>query len=227
LLQGVTRLLTDQGHLVVENAYLLSTIENNQFDQIYHEHMFYYCVQSMRRLLEEHGMCLVDALLAPVHGGSIVYIAKKAHRLGAARPSVRDHEAQEHIRLTPEAFRRFASNALGIKEQLRALVSEIRASGRSIYTYGATAKGNTLLNFVGLSVEDIPYCVDSTGVKQGRYLPKSNIKVISEEDALKMPPDYFLLTAWNYKDEIIAKVRRSGNTHSGFLVPIPRVELIA
>src|SRR5207302_1818884 len=78
MLRGVTTLLDPQGHFLIENAYLLNTIENNEFDQIYHEHMFYYSIRSMQALLARHGMHIVDVLLVPVHGGSIVFLTKKA-----------------------------------------------------------------------------------------------------------------------------------------------------
>jgi hypothetical protein len=106
------------------------------------------------------------------------------------------------------------------------LIDELKAEGQTIYTYGATAKGNTLLNYVGLTHEQIPYCVDNTEIKQGKFLPKSGIEIISEEAALENPPDYFLLTAWNYQDEIITKTRAAGNYESQFIVPIPFVRIV-
>jgi hypothetical protein len=226
ILEGVTELLDDSSHFVIENAYLLDTIENNEFDQVYHEHMFYYCISSVKALLKEHGMHLVDVLMAPVHGGSIVFLTKRVTPQDTIRPAVIQYESRERRRLTPEAFQRFVASTFAIKDRLLALVEETMRSGRSIYAYGATAKGNTLLNFVGLTSNQIPYCVDSTPTKQGQYLPKSNIRVISEDEAARHPPDYFLLTAWNYKDEIINKVRRAGNHHSQFIIPIPRVAIV-
>ena len=226
MLRGVTTLLDPQGHFLIENAYLLNTIENNEFDQIYHEHMFYYSIRSMQALLARHGMHIVDVLLVPVHGGSIVFLTKKAVPGDRIHAAVEQQTAREDRALTPASFERFAGNTLEIRRQLRATISELIESRQRIYTYGATAKGTTLLNFVGITAAQIPCCVDSTPIKQGRYLPKCNIKVISEEDALRSPPEYFLLTAWNYKDEIIDKVRRAGNTYSRFIVPIPTVTVV-
>ena len=226
ILRGVTRLLDHQGHFLIENAYLLNTIENNEFDQIYHEHMFYYSIRSMRALLVQHGMHIVDVLLVPVHGGSIVFLAKKAAPNDRISAAVEQQAAREDRMLTPDSFGRFVANTLEIRRQLRATISELMETRQRVYTYGATAKGNTLLNFVGITAAQVPYCVDSTPIKQGRYLPRSNIKVISEDEAFRSPPDYFLLTAWNYRDEIIAKVRRGGNSRSRFIVPIPTVTLV-
>ena len=90
-----------------------------------------------------------------------------------------------------------------------------------IYSYGATAKGNTLINFLELEEGIISKCIDSTKIKQNQFLPGSNIKVMDENFAKSNPPNYFLLTAWNYKDEIIRKVRESGNLDSIFIVPFP------
>ena len=226
LLRGVTTLLDTQGHFLIENAYLLNTIENNEFDQIYHEHMFYYSIRSMQALLARHGMHIVDVLLVPVHGGSIVFLTKKAVPGDRIAAAVEQQTAREDGALTAAAFERFAANTLEIRRRLRTTIAELIESRQRVYTYGATAKGNTLLNFVGITAAQIPYCVDNTPTKQGRYLPKCNIKVISEEDALRSPPDYFLLTAWNYRDEIIDKVRRAGNSHSRFIVPIPTVTVV-
>jgi C-methyltransferase len=226
MLAGVTHLLTERGHFVVENAYLLNTVENGEFDQIYHEHMFYYSIRSMRHVLSLHGMHVVDVLMSPVHGGSVIFVTKKKASGDGVSESVAKHLSREGLLLNQGLFERFAAQAHETRDRLRALIAETTSRGQSVYTYGATAKGNTLLNFVGLTSDQIKYCVDSTPMKQGRYLPKSNVKIISEEAALAEPPDYFLLTAWNYKDEIIRKVRKGGNDRSKFIVPIPFLHVV-
>ncbi len=226
ILDGVTNLIDETGVLVIENAYLLNTIKNNEFDQIYHEHMFYYSIRSMQHLLSLHGMHLVDLLMSPIHGGSIVFVATKKSSAHAISPTVHKYMEAESLALTPSAYADFVENTFEIKKTLSTLVADLIAKDKKIYTYGATAKGNTLLNFVGLTSHEIQYCVDSTASKQGRYLPKSNIQIISEEEAQQNPPDYFLLTAWNYKDEIIRKVRQVGNHTSKFIVPVPSIHIL-
>jgi len=226
MLKGVTHLLDDSGFFVIENAYLLNTIENNEFDQIYHEHMFYYSIRSMKALLAIHNMHLVDIIMSPIHGGSIVFVAKKVSAEDKISSAVGKYTLQEDLLLTPSAFQHFVENTWRIKDTLSRLITGLRDGGWTIYTYGATAKGNTLLNFIGLTDQEIKYCVDSTPLKQGKYLPKSNVKVISEEESQENPPDYFLLTAWNYRDEIVNKVRQAGNYTSQFIVPIPFVHIL-
>jgi SAM-dependent methyltransferase len=226
LVEAAAGLMSSNAHLVIENAYALNTVQQNEFDQIYHEHMFYFGIRSMSALLDRHGMHLVNVLLSPVHGGSIVFVAKLRHAADKVSGAVAEHAEREDALLTASAFRRFRANTESIRSSLRELVFDLVARGKRIYTYGATAKGNTLLNYVGITREHIPFCVDSTPGKQGRYLPQSLIRVISEEEALANPPDYFLLTAWNYREEIIAKVRGTGNAMSRFIVPVPSVEVV-
>jgi SAM-dependent methyltransferase len=225
MVEAAAHLLTDDGHLVIENAYVLNTLENTEFDQIYHEHMFYFAIRSMRTLLQLHGMRLVDVLMSLVHGGSIIFIAAKG-TAAEIRSSVAAYEPREAHYLNHAAFAAFAQRTAEIKRRLAELIGELIGDGKSVYTYGATAKGNTLLNYVGLSASQIPFCVDSTPMKQGKLLPGSNITVISEEEAATDPPDYYLLTAWNYQDEIVRKVRDSGNYRSRFIVPIPFVRIV-
>lgn len=226
MLGGVTKILADDGLFVIENAYALNTVEQTEFDQIYHEHMFYYSVRSMRHLLQMHGMTLVDVMTASIHGGSIVFVAARATAGREPLPTVERALERETAPLSREGLGAFAQRTREAGAKLRRLVSELRAEGRTINTYGATAKGNTLLNYSGLTASDIPFCADSTEIKQGRYLPQSNILVISEEQAFADPPDYFLLTAWNYQEEIVAKVRARGNIRSKFIVPIPEPHII-
>lgn len=225
MMDGARRLMSPDGRLVIENAYVLNTLENGEFDQVYHEHMFYFSIRSMRALLRRHDMHLVDVMMSLVHGGSIIFVAALGQG-GRTTDEVRMYEARERLFLNAKAFERFAQRARQIRTQLRELVGELNSQGRVIYTYGATAKGNTLLNFAGFTCEQIPYCVDSTPMKQGLFLPQSNIEVISEVSAGKRPPDYFLLTAWNYQDEIVSKVRESGNYASKFVIPIPFVKIV-
>lgn len=225
LITAARMLLDDGGHLLIENAYALNTIENNEFDQIYHEHMFYFSIRSMAHLLALHDMHLVDVVMSLVHGGSVIFVAQ-AGPAGAVPESVEQYLAREEKFITRDKLMQFAANARIIGENLRSMITSLAEAGKRIYTYGATAKGNTLLNYVGLTHATITACVDSTPLKQGKFLPQSGIPIISEEAGAADPPDYYLLTAWNYKDEIIAKVRAGGNFHSKFIIPIPFVHIL-
>lgn len=224
MVEAARSLVAESGYFVIENAYALNTIENVEFDQVYHEHMFYFSIHSMAALLEMHGFRLIDVTMSLVHGGSAIFVASPDPTV-PPRPSVEKYFARERLFFNPHVFDRFAQRAKEARDSLVALVRALRSEGASIYSYGATAKGNTLLAFAGLTRADIPYCIDSTPMKQGLFLPGSGIEVVPEGSGMD-PPDYYLLTAWNYLDEIVRKVRSGGNYQSQFIVPIPFVRIV-
>ncbi len=227
LLKGVKALLSQDGAVIIENAYVLNTLENNEFDQIYHEHMFYYSIQSMSKALEMNDLRLQDVYFSLVHGGSILFVAKHSEAFTKESDSLKKYLQYEKTVLNNFMLDKFSSNVFKFKKDLKNLIISLKKNNplTNIYTYGATAKGNTLLNYVELNQNHINYCVDCTEIKQGKYLPGSNIKIISEEYADKHPPTHFLLTAWNYKDEIIKKVRNKGNLDSAFIIPFPNLTI--
>ena len=224
MVKAASIMLRHDGAMVVENAYALNTVMNGEFDQIYHEHMYYYSLTSLNALFGLYGFEIVDATIGMVHGGSIIAVAK---RIGTAKKStsLMVFEELENIYLSEQSIKNFSKNCLRNIENIQRLVTKISDSGKTIYCYGATAKGNTLLNSAKIDNRTIKACVDSTDIKQGKFLPGSRIPIISEEDAFSNWPDFFLLTAWNYRDEIISKVRRSGNFHTRFIIPFPNVHV--
>jgi len=226
LLKGVKLLLDKDGYVVIENAYIVNTIENNEFDQIYHEHMFYYSIKSMQKAFELNGLKIIDLFFSLIHGGSIVFIGTHKNKEIKPNTNFEKHMINESIILNNDNLLKFGSNASKLKTDLNILLGKIKSHNKTIYTYGATAKGNTLLNFCNIKRDLIPYCVDSTPIKHGKYLPCSKIKIVPEEFIESEPPDYFLLTAWNYKEEIIRKVRSKNNFSSSFIVPFPNLVVI-
>lgn len=221
-LRAISEILSDDGIAVIENAYLRSTLNGTQFDQIYHEHMSYFALRSLSRLMRACGLYVQHAHVAGVHGGSIVVIAsKKGGPVTAEHDNVWNEEDLLDEELHQFAFRTHAALG-GLRESVRHLLSQ----GFEIHTYGATAKGNTLLNAIGLSADDIPYAVDSTPLKQGKYLPGSGVLVMSEQSATQVQPNIYLLTAWNYAEEIMGKQWAFREAGGRFLVPLPFPRLI-
>jgi SAM-dependent methyltransferase len=225
ILRGIKKALRRNGVLLIENNYAGSMLEGGEFDQIYHEHMFYYSITSLSRLISMHGLRLIDVIMTPVHGGSFVAFIADEDSNHSIFPSVSPILESEASILTQDRFMAFADAARRVKTDLSELVGEIRAAGGRIMAYGATAKGATLLNYSGLSSPAIEAVADSTPGKLGFYVPKANVKIISEEEAFENAPDFFLLTAWNYQDELIRKARSRGVNRTRFIVPIPRVSL--
>ena len=226
MLEGVEQLLHSDGILVIENNYAGKMIGDVEFDQIYHEHMFYYSLSSLNTMLAKHGFRIIDIELRDIHGGSIVCVAARLDSRWAVTSAVERFADKERTLLSDASLSGFKEQAYRLREDLCSAVKSVRARGKTISAYGATAKGATLLNFCGLTARDIESCADSTSIKQGRFIPGTGIAIVPEIELLKNPPDYFLLTAWNYKDELIEKARAASGGRVGFIVPLPEVEII-
>lgn len=223
MLEGVQELLAANGTLLIENAYFLDTVARGEFDQIYHEHMYYHTLRSISAIVERQGMKLVDAYHSDIHGGTMVYIIRFADAAGQTSSRLQALLAEESEMHLAAFYQPFTRQIQQNKADLNVLLDGLQAQGMRIHAYGASAKSTTLLNYYGLDAHRIPCVVDSTPAKQGKYIPLVNCRVISEEAALADPADYYLLTIWNYKDEVIRKVRRQGNQHSRFILPHPQV----
>ncbi|HLI94968.1 MAG TPA: methyltransferase domain-containing protein [Candidatus Baltobacteraceae bacterium] len=226
ILDGIIELLAPDGALLIENAYAMSTLQQNEFDQIYHEHMFYFTLHAVRTMLERRGLALVDVMFSDIHGGSIACVAKRSMSNAAITSRIAAELWRERELLDYGLAQRFVDGTASIQAQLKSTIGDLRDRGCVIYAYGATAKGATLMNSIGLTSRDISYCADSTPIKQGKFIPKCGIEIVSEEWAFANPPDVFLLTAWNYKNELIAKARAAGLERVRFIVPVPDVTIV-
>lgn len=220
LLDGVDTVLSPQGAFVMENAYGLTTLLQKEIGQVYHEHMFYFTIQAVDELFRRHNLELVDLIPADVHSGTMVFVAM---RPGVRAQSQRMQEllATERRLLNDKLLNDFERETEALRDRIWQIIERAREKGHSITLYGASAKASTFVNYMGITSEHIPACADSTPIKLGRYLPKANIRVIDEHEAITAMPDVFLVTAWNYADEIVAKVRAQGNQHSTFVIPYP------
>jgi hypothetical protein len=222
LVGAIVRLLDDDGVFISESHYLLDLIATLQYDTIYHEHLRYYSLTSLRRLLEEHGLRVVHARRIPTHGGSIrVYAAKDAGR-PVDESVARLLAEEEQAGLTDESWipdfrRRVARSKLGLLE----LLAPMKAAGERVYGIGAPSRASTLVNFVGLD-DGIMECVlEISGSKKlAKYLPGTAIPVLDEQKLYEDQPEYALLLSWHIADELEANLRKKG--YSGrFVVPLP------
>ena len=223
VIQGAKRLLDPTGLFAVEVPYLLDLLRGNQFDTIYHEHLSYFSVGTLRRLFERHDLRVVDIARFAVHGGSIVVFVGQAEGRWPSGQAVCEFEEQEvRSGLTNEvAYQRFAERSSRTIRELGALVRRLVGQGNRVAGYGAPAKGNTLLNACGLTARDLQYVSDTTEFKQGRVLPGTHVPVVSPAYAREHPPDYFLLLPWNYAKEIIGREQPLLQKGIRFIVPIP------
>jgi len=202
--QSAQQLLSPDGVLYGENAYLGDTVEGGQFDQVYHEHMSYLSVTAVDALMRKVGLKLIHVERAALHGGSLLFFATRADsHLRTPDGSVAAALAAETRTLSREAMERFATLAKSKVRAVRARAKSVVDAGGTLSAYGATAKSNTLIAASGIG-EWLAYCVDESPLKDGRFLP-GGTPIVGRERFRKAPTGACLLTAWNYADEIRAK----------------------
>jgi hypothetical protein len=226
IVAGIVELLGPGGVFISESHYLASLLETLQYDTIYHEHLRYYALGSLMKLLEQHGLEVFHAKRIPTHGGSIrVYAARKGER--ERRPSVAEILAHEERALTPAAFESFRRAVVQSKLDLLALLKDIKAKGKRVDGVGAPSRSSTLINYVGLDDGIIDSVLEISGsYKIGKYVPGTLIPVVDEAKLASSPPDYLLLFSWHIADELMPKLKKSG-FKGDFIIPLPSPRIVA
>ena len=201
--EAVREGLKPGGVFVVQFLYMKSIMENLAFDQIYHEHLLYYTLETIEALLQRHGLSMFEAYLAPIHGGSIVgYVAHKER----AQPSERLQAMREAERRdgcnTLEAYRAFSERIKQMKAENVAYLNGARRAGKRIFGFGAPVKGNTMLNYFGIGPDVIECLVEKNELRRGLYSPGMHIPIAIESELQELPDIYYVL-AWNFKKEIL------------------------
>ena len=222
--RGVFSLLSDDGAFVFEAHWVGNLIGDGGFDQIYHEHLCYFSLSPLMRLAEKCGMRIFDVELIPVHGESLRVYAGKNQKVKNSVASFLDKEKELGLQ-NLATFLNFSKKVEKNKKNLDDLLSKLKKEKKIIAGYGATGKGNTLLNYFKIDNRTIDFISDTTPLKQGLFAPGSHIPICSRE-AWPRVPDYFLLLAWNYADDIIAKEKEYRDVGGKFIIPVPDVKII-
>lgn len=212
------------GVFVVQFLYMKSIMENLAFDQIYHEHLLYYTLETIEVLLNRHGMEMFDAYLAPIHGGSIIgFVSHKGeHPLEPRLLKLRKEEDESGCN-TLEAYKQFERRIQRMKMENLEYLHTAKVAGKRVYGFGAPVKGNTLLNYFGIGPELVEFLVEKNELRRGLYSPGMHIPLLME-DEVKEPPDIYYVLAWNFKQEILAKNQALIKQGVDFYFPVnPRV----
>lgn len=223
---GVTTLLAPDGTFVIEVPQALTCIEQNEFDTVYHEHLSVFSVASVEALGRQFGLAVVDVEELPIHGGSMRLFLR---REGPATSAVaewlkREREARLFDRDTYTAH---ASRVERIRSELMTLLGDLKRQGKRLAGYGAPAKGNTLLNYYGIGSDLLDFLVDRNTLKQGRYSPGMHIPVVGPEAIAREAPNYLLILAWNFAEEIMAQQQAFVSSGGRFILPIPEPRIVA
>lgn len=224
--EGMAILAGDHGIVQVENPGLRYLLEHVEFDTVYHEHFCYFSTLAVQGVFARHGLTLLDVEHFPnLHGGTLRWTGS---RHGTSSPAALRFLSEERgLGLDDAAaYADFGSRVAANQAELTAMLHRLRAEGATIAAYGAAAKGATLLNSSGLDHTVIDFVVDLNTHKQGKLMPGARIPVLAPSELLERRPDYVVLLAWNFRDEIMAQQEPYRAAGGRFIVPVPRPEIL-
>jgi hypothetical protein len=226
--KGLRALVADDGWVSIEVQHLLTLIDLNQYDTIYHEHFQYYTVASAQRALASGGLSLVDVELVPTHGGSIRLLAQPAESAPEPTQRVLDVLSREKAAGLHEltGYAEFAQRVAKVRRDLLRFLVDAAEEGKTVVGYGAPGKGNTLLNHCGIRPDLLQYTVDRNPYKHGRYTPGTRIPILPPEQIAVDRPDYVLVLPWNLRKELTAQLSYVGEWGGKLVFPIPHLEIV-
>ena len=224
----VAKCLDTRGVWIVQQNYLPSMLEKNGFDNIGHEHLTYYSLHTMKSLLENHNLQIFHVETNEVNGGSFRTYASRPARF-PVRDSVHkmeDYEAKLFTK-SPSIYGTFAHNVRNIRSQLKNFIADQVKNGKSVYAYGASTRGNTILQYCGLNRKLIPKATDANPEKWGLKTPGTAIPIISKKEARKDDPDFFLVLPHHFLSEIEKEEGHYLRSGGRFIVPLPKFRVLS
>ena len=225
---GFREVLKPEGVLTFEFPHFLNMLELVQFDTIYHEHFSYLSLLAVAQVLRANGLRAFDVELLATHGGSLrLFCAHEgsSHQETDALKTLRAREAAAGLHKL-ETYEGYAARVDAVRDSFLAFLKAAKADGKSVAAYGAAAKGNTFLNYAGVTDKDIVAAFDANPHKQGRFLPGSHVPILSPEKVAEVKPDYVLILPWNLKDEIMAQLTYIRAWGGRFVIASPKTEIL-
>jgi SAM-dependent methyltransferase len=227
IIGDVKKIMKKDGIFVVQQNYLVKMLLQNAFDNIVHEHLEYYSLLSMQHLLKRHGLEVFDLELRQLNGGSFrTYIGfQGVHTVSSV---VYEQEQLENIinLQRKKIYLDFSKRIKEIKHQVYSFIRQEVEKGKKIYIYGASTRGNTLIQYFGLNSKLIPYAVERNPEKWGKKIASLGIPIISEEQAREQKPDYMFVLPWFFKEEFLKREKNYLASGGHFIFPLPYFEVI-
>jgi SAM-dependent methyltransferase len=219
----------EKGIFIFEIPYLLDLIQKLEFDTVYHEHLSYFSLIPLIKLMEQFNLEIFDVKKQKVHGGTIRVFVSKKNNYKKTIDLEKMIKFEKEIGINKsEIYYKFSENVKELKNKLQSEIKKLKKEGKIIFGYGAPAKGNVLLNYCNIGTEFVDYIIDTTPLKQGLYTPGMHIPVKSDKEKIEKPSQQIaLLLAWNYEQAIINKEELFLKNGGKFLIPIPIPKIIS
>lgn len=228
--EDIKKILHSDGIWVLEQSYMPRMLEMNSFDTVCHEHLEYYSLKQIDWMLRKKDLRIFDVEFNEINGGSFrIYACHNNSVFKSNQKKINQvFSNEENLKLDSELpYKEFNERVLRIKDDLYNFLTTEKAKGKSIYIYGASTKGNVLLQFCNIDHTLIIAAADRNPEKWGRRTPITNIPIISEEEARKAKPDYFLVLPWHFREEFIERERDYWTTGGKMVFPLPHVEVFS
>ena len=221
--------LDDEGIWHFEQSYMPSMLKTNSYDTICHEHLEFYSLKVVKDMLSKRGLRIMDVQMNSINGGSFAVTACKDKASYISNEPIINWLLNQEDEMgldTPTPYIEFAERAFKHKRNLVDLIDALVADGKKVFGYGASTKGNVLLQFCNLTSKQIPYIAEVNEEKFGSYTPGSHIPIISESEAKAMNPDYFIVLPWHFKNNILAREKEFLANGGKFIFPLPEIEIV-
>jgi 2-polyprenyl-3-methyl-5-hydroxy-6-metoxy-1,4-benzoquinol methylase len=226
-MNGVKTLLKHDGILIIEAPYLVNLIDNLEYDTIYHEHLSYISVKPMKQFCIKHKMELFNVEMKKIHGGTMRYFIARQGKRKITKNVNNYLKIENHKKIySNKQLEIFAKKVYSHRSDLIKLIFNIKKSGKKIVGISAPAKGNTLLNYCKIGPDLLDYITEKNPMKIGKYTPGTHIPVHSDKKLLSDKPDYALLLAWNFSEEIMKNNESYKKNKGKFIIPLPYPKII-
>ena len=225
----IYKILHDDGVWITEQSYLPNMIENKSYDNICHEHLEYYCLKQIKWMADQSRLKIIDVEFNNVNGGSISLILCKSKSSFSEATSLVQrilNDEKKRGMETQTLYKKFKENIIKHRESLQVFLESIKLKDKLILGFGASTKGNVILQYCDLSPEYIPYIAEINEDKFGCFTPGTNIPIISEEDAKGMNPDYLMVFPWHYKNYFVEREKSFLSKGGALVIPLPELDII-